>query len=210
MKKLLVGIAVVLAAAATVQGATGVLRPLGTEGCAYFNATHVIEVRGDGLTCDTANTPTVFTNVVTAPCSVEFRGFLLDQQFDSVTVTNHMACIVRFGTTGATNKWISGVEVAADRTPTVTASFGTDYTGTSALTLPMLTFTNWSETTNVFAVVSNGTATVTLASPLLNEQSSDVSTVLTIGSPGASRKLSEFDTGRLRVFLRILQPGSGN
>jgi hypothetical protein len=53
-----------------------------------------------------------------------------------------------------------------------------------------------------------GTSTVTVGSPLVQEQTANVAIVTTFGSPGVSRSLSELESGRVRLFLKIWTPGN--
>lgn len=211
MKKLTLALAATLILLAGANAiASGKLRALSWQEASRYGATHCIEVDHADLDYQTTDaTAAVFTNTVVAPYSLEFRGYLLDQAFDSDRVTNHFTCAVSVGTSSSSTKWINGLQVAYDYTPTVYASLGTDYTGTTALTSTPTIRTIEMKGTNVTAnVMTNLTVatsgTVTMATPLLSAQTADLTTWVTVGSPGSGRDLAEFTRGKFRVFFRIL------
>jgi hypothetical protein len=53
-----------------------------------------------------------------------------------------------------------------------------------------------------------GTSTVTVGSPLVQEQTANVSIVTTFGTAGENRNHAEFESGRVRLFLKIWTPGN--
>lgn len=170
------------------------LRRLPWQTAAQYGATHVIEVDYTDLIGYTAtNTTVILTNVVNAPCSVEFRGMVLDKAFDSTSKTNALSMTMSAGIVGTLTKWINGKQVAYDGTEIVN-SFGTDYTVATATTTT-------GPATN--ALVSTSTSTVT--SPRLNEQASDVSLTVSFGPCLANFGHSILGSGRVRLFYRILQ-----
>lgn len=201
--RMMLGVVVMLAVGAS---AAPVLRPLPWQMGVKYGATHVLEFTHDDLTVTNVNTAMVFTNTVGAPTSVEFAGMLLDTAFDSVTVTNAFTMSLSCGAGAATTGWLNGKEVAADGTE-IRTSFGADYSATVALTLVTnLVVAGTSTSTTYFVTGATGTSTV--SSPLVNEQTANVSIVTTFGSPGVARALSEFESGRVRLFLRIWTPGN--
>lgn len=199
--------------------AAPVLRPLPWQMGVKYGATHVLEFTHEDLTQTATNTAMVFTNTVGAPASVEFAGMLLDTAFDSVTVTNAFTMSLSCGAGAATTGWLNSKEVAADGTE-VRTSFGADYSGTATVTLTATTnkvvstviATNGVEgvaTSTVYFVSGvTGTSTVTVGSPLVQEQTANVAIATTFGSPGVSRSLSELESGRVRLFLKIWTPGN--
>ena len=56
-------------------------------------------------------------------------------------------------------------------------------------------------------VVDGATGTSALASPLLNEQSSDVSIITTFGTAGDDRNHAELESGKVRLFFKVLNLG---
>ena len=186
--------------------AAPVLRPLPWQMGVKYGATHVLEFTHEDLTQTATNTAMVFTNTVGAPASVEFAGMLLDTAFDSVTVTNAFTMSLSCGAGAATTGWLNGKEVAADGTE-VRTSFGADYSATVALTL----VTNQvviADGTSTTYFVTGATGTSTVGSPLVNEQTANVAIVTTFGTAGANRNHAEFESGRVRLFLKIWTPGN--
>jgi hypothetical protein len=189
----LITMVLVAASVATMASAAPRLVPLTLEESARYGATHCITVNAADMVAVTA-TNTAWTNTVavTAPCSVKFVAYLLNQPFNdpqdvttnyTKTTTNSIA--VSCGDTNNTTRWISALQVAYDQTPTVTASYGTDYT--------------------VAVGATNAAATVT--SPIMNAQTSDVQLVVTFGAPGAGASLGNLTRGQARFFFKIIGTG---
>ena len=184
----------------------GQLKALDSLTAARWGATHYLEVQAGDLTLTNKdNTAMIFTNTVTAPFSLEFCGYVLDQAFDSAT-TNPGAYGITFslGPSTDTTKWLSSLQIASDATPTVYASFGTDYTAvgsTAVVTRCDIISSNGA----TFNIVSNVTvaATVTPTSPRLNAQTADVALLATV-TPTGSNALSSLKFGKLRCFFRII------
>lgn len=188
MKKFLVMGMVLMAAMAAL--AAPELRRLPWQTAAQYGATHVIEVDYTDLTGYTAtNTTVIFTNVVNAPCAIEFRGMVLDKAFDSTSNTNALSMTMSAGIVGTLTKWINAKQVAYDGTE-IRFSLGGDYTVATATIGPA---------TN--ALVSTSTVT----SPLLNEQASDVSLTVSFGKCLDGFGHDILGSGRVRLFYRILQ-----
>jgi len=208
-------LAAVMLLACAAQAAPA-LRQLPWQMGVKYGATHVLEFTHEDLTTATTNTTMVFTNTVAAPASVQFAGMLLDKAFDSVTVTNAFTMTVSCGPSDDTTKWLNAKEAAADGTE-IRTSFGTDYSATTALTLTTVSLTNLlvgaaaadASVTNVTdaALVTGASGTVTVASPIVNEQTANVAIVTTFGTAGADRNHAEFESGRLRLFFRVWTPG---
>lgn len=202
-------LATVLLACATYAG--GTIKPASLQEMARYGATHVLEYTHDDLTQTATNTATIVTNTVAAPFSLEFRGFILDTAFDSRVVTNAHSMTVSFGPSTATTKWLNAIQIASDGTPTVKSTFGTDYTAAPTLTsTPTIARMSVVGSNETYSVVSNvtvaTTGTVAMTSPLLSAQTSDVKLLLTLSEPGADRSPADFDSGKFRIFLRILGP----
>lgn len=173
------------------------LQPLPEGDMARYGATHVIEVVPADMTGVIAsNTAWAVTNLVTAPCSLKFAGMVLLQTFQDtksydtnnvMKTTNSIA--LSCGTTDSTTKWINGVQVAQDQTPTVYGSFGTDY--------------------SVTCYATNGAAG-TVTSPIMDSQTTNFNLVVTMGAPGAGASLSKLRRGRALLLFRIIGKGSGS
>jgi hypothetical protein len=176
---------VVMAAGDGMTVRTGAkLKALDSLQAARWGATHYIELTAADLTLTNAdNTAMIFTNTVTAPFSMDFRGYVLDRAFDSAT-TNPGPYGITFslGTSSASTKWLSSVQVASDATPTVYGSWGTDY--------------------SVVCYATNGAAGA-VTSPRLNDQSSNVSLLATI-TPTTTNALSSLAVGKLRCYFSLL------
>lgn len=215
MKKLIAGLMVLAVGTALAAPA---LRQLPWQTAVQYGATHVLEVDYTDLTGYTAtNTTVAFTNTVNAPCAVEFRAMVLDRAFDSTSYTNALSMLCNAGYTSDPDKWVDDKEVAADGTE-IRYTFGTDYAGTVAIvSTPTLTLSSITPTNLVVgeevvsaALVTNVTATVastgmiTTATPLLNEQTNDVSLVTSFGPPVANKGHDILTSGRVRLFFRIL------
>lgn len=192
MKKLMMAMmAMVVMAAGVCQAAGGgmavkgggKLKPCAVAEMARYGASHVMELNAEDMVLTNAdNTAVIWTNTVTAPCSVKFCGYVLDKAFDSAT-TNPGPYGITFslGTSTTSTKWINAVQVAADATPTVYGSWGTDYT--------------------VSCMASGQAAVVT--SPLLNAQTSDV-TLLAKITPTTTNALSSLTVGKLRAYFAVV------
>jgi hypothetical protein len=190
MKKLIAGLMVLAVGTALAAPA---LRQLPWQTAVQYGATHVLEVDYTDLTGYTAtNTTVAFTNTVNAPCSVEFRAMVLDQAFDSTSYTNALSMLCNAGYTTDDDLWLDDKQVAADGTE-IRNSFGGDYTVATVTT-------TIGPDTNL--LVSASTSTV--ATPLLNEQASDVSLVTSFGPPVANKGHDILTSGRVRLFFRIL------
>ena len=182
------------------------LRQLTWQEGGKYGATHALEFTAADLAGYTAtNTAIVFTNTVVAPYALEFRGYVLDLAFDSSTVTNPFSMTVSCGDGNSATKWMNAVQVAYDATPTVKASLGTDYTATSALTLATNVVATVGGTSTTY-FVTGATAAVTVASPIVNNQTANGTVLLTLSEPGADRVPSTLDRGKGRIFFRLLGP----
>jgi len=172
------------------------LQPLPVEQQARFGATHCIELAAADLAGVTySNIAWAVTNTVTKPCAVRFVAYLLDQPFNNtkaydtngvMTTTNSIT--LSCGDGNSATKWISGLQVAADQTPTVVGSFGTDYTAT------------------ITGLATNVTG-ITVTSPTLNAQTSDVKLILTLTPSGSEAQLGSLTRGKARFFFRIIGAG---
>lgn len=192
MKKLMMAaVAVVMVAAGVCQAAGdpmmvkggGKLKPCGVTEMARYGATHVLELNAEDMVLTNAdNTAVIWTNTVTAPCSVKFAGYVLDKAFDSAT-TNPGPYGITFslGTSTTSTKWLSAVQVANDSTPTVYGSWGTDYSA---------------------SCMASGQAAV-VTSPWLNNQTSDVTILATI-TPTSTNALSSLVVGKLRAYFAVI------
>ncbi|MEI8345752.1 MAG: hypothetical protein WCG06_06745, partial [Candidatus Omnitrophota bacterium] len=175
-----------------------------------WGATHVLELTAADLTLTNKdNTAMIFTNTVTAPFSMKFAGYVLDQAFDSST-TNPGAYGITFslGPSTAATKWMSAVQIASDATPTIYGSFGTDYSVSAVGSTAVVTRCNIVDTNGVtFNVVSNvtvaSTVTPTTTSPILNAQTGDVA-ILAPVTPTPTNALSSLYSGRIRCYFRII------
>jgi len=207
MKKFL-AIVMVMAAVGVVCAAP-VVRQLPWQQGVKYGATHVLEFTHEDLTQTATNTVMVFTNTVTAPASVKFAGMLLDVPFDSVTTTNAFTMSLSCGAGAATTGWLNAKEVAADGTE-IRTSFGGDYSGTATVTLAATTnlvVVGDATSTVYFVTGVAGTSAVTVSSPIVNEQTSNVAIVTTFGTAGVNRNHAEFESGRVRLFFKIWTPG---
>lgn len=189
MKKLISLIVAAVALGSVCARASTSITTLTNEERARYGATHVINVDFSDLASCTASNQTIsFTNKVTAPCSIAFAGYQLDQAFGAVqTATNivgltNFNMTVTFGDTNTAARWISALQVAYASTPTVYGSFGTGY------------------------AVSGGSNTLaTLTRPIMNEQTVSAQLVATIAQSGANTlPMSNLTYGHLRIFLRIM------
>jgi len=108
--------------------AGGSLVPATLQEMAKYNATHVLQWEAEDLTGTTTNATLTFTNTVTGPVALKFEGYLLDKGFDCTLVTNPANITVTVGTTSDTDRWINGLQIATDQTPTTWASFGSEVT----------------------------------------------------------------------------------
>ena len=192
MKKLLsvFAVAILVAGFAMQASAAPELRALPWQSAIKYGATHVLEIDHADLEAYTAtNTTVIFTNTVNAPCAVEFRGMVLDTAFDSTVQTNALSMLLNAGYSSDADKWIDDKQVAGDGTE-IKFSFGGDYTVATATTGPA---------TN--ALVSASTVT----SPLLNEQSADVTLLTSFGKCLDNYGHDILTSGRVRLFFRILQ-----
>ena len=132
--------ATIVAACLQFAVAAARLQPLPLEAMARYGATHVIEINAADMAAVIAsNTAWAVTNTVSQPCSVKFVAYLLDQPFNNTKAydTNNVATTTNSitlscGDGNSSTKWISAVQAAFDQTPTITASFGTDYTAAIA------------------------------------------------------------------------------
>ena len=170
-----------------------------------YDATHMLEFTYNDLTQTATNTAMVFTNTIAAPASVKFQGMLLDVAFDSATTTNAFSMTLSCGAGSSSTKWLNAKQVAADGTE-VETSWGTDYTATVALTLVTNLVVAGEGTSEVYFVTGT-TGTSALASPLLNEQSSDISIITTFGTAGDDRNHAELESGKVRLFFKVLNLG---
>jgi hypothetical protein len=181
MKKYLVGILLTMFAVSAM--AAPELRALPWQTAVRVGASHCIEFSYKDLTSTATNTAVGYTNTVTAPASVEFVGMVLDPAFDSTSVTNELSMTMSCGVSGATTKWLSAKQVCSDGTE-IKTSFGTDYTATTA--------TNF---------------VTTIASPLVNEQTSDIAIVTTFNALGGTLySHSQLGSGKVRLFFRVFTP----
>jgi hypothetical protein len=187
--------------------------PATIQEMAKYGATHVLEWDHEDLTSTSTNDTHTFTNTFTGPVSVKFEGYILDTPFDSSTVTNPTALTVSVGDTSSATKWISALQVAYDQTPTYYSSFGTDYSGTAAMTYTVATnafITSIVDaTTNTEYAITEITgigAAITITSPWINAQTGDVSVVTTIAMTGETVKMSDLNSGLIRLFFRALGP----
>jgi len=206
MKRFLAGLMVVMAVTAA-WGAPQ-LRKLPWQEAVGAGATHSIEFTYADLTGTATNTATTFYHVVPAGSCIEFRGMVLNMAFDSSTVTNPFSMTVSCGITNAVTKWVNAKQVAYDGTE-ILSSLGTDYTSTTTLTSTPTLYSVELKGTNVTATVVTNmvvatTGTVTMTSPLLNEQASAVTLATQFSEPGANRRPVDFDRGKLTVYYRIL------
>lgn len=213
MKRTNIGMMVLtaLVALAMTAQAAPKLRQLTWQEGGKYGATHALEFTAADLADYTAtNTAIAFTNTVVAPYALEFRGYVLDLAFDSSTVTNPFSMTLSCGDTNSTTKWLSAVQVAYDATPTVKASFGTDYSGTASVTLTATTnlvvITGVGTSSTYFVSGVSGSSAVTVASPYMNDQTANGALVLSVSAPGADRVPNTLDRGKARVFFRLLGP----
>lgn len=171
-------------------GAAPELRALPWQSAIKYGATHVLDIGHADLKAYTAtNTTVIFTNTVDAPCAVEFRGMVLDTAFDSTVQTNALSMLLNVGYSSDADKWIDDKQVAGDGTE-IKFSFGSDYTVATATT---------GATTDALVSVS------TVTSPLLNEQSADVTLLTSFGKCLDDYGQNILTSGRVRLFFRILQ-----
>jgi hypothetical protein len=63
-----------------------------------------------------------------------------------------------------------------------------------------------STSTVYFVSMASGTSTVTLASPLVQEQTANVAIVTTFGTAGDNRSHSQLEKGKVRLFFRVWTP----
>ncbi len=192
MKKLMLAMmAMVVAAGVCLAGGDGMtvkgggkLKPCSVTEMARYGASHVMELNAEDMVrTNTDNTAVIWTNTVTAPCSIKFCGYVLDRAFDSATTNpGPYGLTFSLGTSASSTKWINAVQVAADATPTVYGSWGTDY--------------------SVICYATNGTAGA-VTSPRLNDQSSSVTLLATI-TPTGTNALSSLTVGKLRAYFAVL------
>jgi len=180
---------------AAVASAATRLMPTTIEEMARYGATHVITVTAADLAASTNVAGGIaFTNTVADPCSVKFMAYVLDKQFQDnktwttngvATTTNSITLFCGDG--NSSNKWINAVQAAYDQTPTITGSFGTDY--------------------SVTCYATNGAAG-TVTSPILNAQTSDVTLLVTVASEAkGTNSLSNMTRGQAKFYFKII--GSG-
>jgi len=203
MKKYLVGILLTMFAVSAM--AAPELRALPWQTAVRVGASHCIEFSYKDLTSTATNTAVEYTNTVTAPASVEFVGMVLDPAFDSTSVTNALSMTMSCGVSGATTKWLSAKQVCSDVTE-IKTSFGGDYTATTALTLTTNLVVAGTSTSTVY-FVTGASGTVTIASPLVQEQTSDIAIVTTFNALGGTLySHSQLGSGKVRLFFRVLTP----
>jgi len=216
MKKYLVGILLTMFAVSAM--AAPELRALPWQTAVRVGASHCIEFSYKDLTETATNTVMVFTNTITAPASVEFIGMVMDPAFDSKSVTNALSMTMSCGISGATTKWLSAKQVCYDGTE-IKTSFGTKYSGTATVALT-LTTNRVSSTTYTHGVAegvatstvyfvsgATGASTVTIASPLVQEQTSDIAIVTTFNELGGTLySHSQLASGKVRLFFRVFTP----
>lgn len=159
------------------------LRPLGVEQMARYGATHELTVTAADLTESTDNVAQTNTVALAGPCAYEYVGFQLERAFDSVANTNLGS--IAFTATMGTVLLVTNVQVAADTRHQFSFVRPNDMTMTGQ------------DATNTIA------ATWGYSGVLTNGQSTTFTTIM--GAPGAPMNLDEFDTGQLRLFLRILR-----
>jgi hypothetical protein len=216
MKKYLVGILLTMFAVSAM--AAPELRALPWQTAVRVGASHCIEFSYKDLTSTATNTAVEYTNTVTAPASVEFVGMVLDPAFDSTSVTNALSMTMSCGVSGATTKWLSAKQVCSDGTE-IKTSFGTTYSGTATVALTLTTnlvastviATNGVEgvatSTVYFVSGATGASTVTIASPLVQEQTSDIAIVTTFNALGGTLySHSQLGSGKVRLFFRVFTP----
>lgn len=200
-------VGVVATLLALYASAAPVLRPLPWQTAIRVGASHCLEFTYKDLTETATNTAMVFTNTVTAPASVEFIGMVLDPAFDSESVTNDLSMTVSCGISGATTKWLSARQVAYDGTE-IKTSFGTKYSGTATVALTLVTnrvvIANGTSTT-YFVTGATGASTVTIASPLVQEQTANIAIVTTFNTLG-DYSHSQLAQGKIRLFFRVFTP----
>jgi hypothetical protein len=201
MKKYLVGILLTMFAVSAM--AAPELRALPWQTAVRVGASHCIEFSYKDLTSTATNTAVEYTNTVTAPASVEFVGMVLDPAFESTSVTNALSMTMSCGVSGATTKWLSAKQVCSDGTE-IKTSFGGDYTATTALTLTTNLVVVGESTSTVY-FVTGASGTVTVASPLVQEQTSNIAIVTTFGSMG-DYSHSQLAKGKVRLFFRVFTP----
>ncbi len=203
MKKYFVGILLTMFAVSAM--AAPELRALPWQTAVRVGASHCIEFSYKDLTSTATNTAVEYTNTVTAPASVEFVGMVLDPAFDSTSVTNALSMTMSCGVSGATTKWLSAKQVCSDGTE-IKTSFGGDYTATTALTLTTNLVVAGTSTSTVY-FVTGASGTVTVASPLVNEQTSDIAIVTTFNALGGTLySHSQLGSGKVRLFFRVFTP----
>lgn len=221
----------------TCLGAGASALPATVQEAAKYGCTHVMDWGHGNLVGTSTNATIAFTNTFTGPVSVRFEGLILDTPFDSRSVTNPLVGLaVSVGTTSSTTKWLNGLEIAYDATPTTYSSFGTDYSVsivstpyltntaviTSTPTLQTVTPTNLVAGEEVFSailvtnltVASEGTVSIagavssvgTVTSPWVNAQTGNVSIVTTFAMTGPTMTHTALDAGRLRTFWKVLGP----
>jgi hypothetical protein len=203
MKKYLVGILLTMFAVSAM--AAPELRALPWQTAVRVGASHCIEFSYKDLTSTATNTAVEYTNTVTAPASVEFVGMVLDPAFDSTSVTNALSMTMSCGVSGATTKWLSAKQVCSDGTE-IKTSFGGDYTATTALTLTTNLVVVGTSTSTVY-FVTGASGAVTVASPLVQEQTSDIAIVTTFNELGGTLySHSQLGSGKVRLFFRVFTP----
>ena len=200
-------VGVVATLLALYASAAPVLRPLPWQTAIRVGASHCLEFTYKDLTETATNTAMVFTNTVTAPASVEFIGMVLDPAFDSKSVTNDLSMTVSCGISGATTKWLSARQVAYDGTE-IKTSFGTKYSGTATVALTLVTnrvVVAGGTSTTYFVTGATGASTVTIASPLVQEQTANIAIVTTFNTLG-DYSHSQLAQGKIRLFFRVFTP----
>jgi len=200
-------VGVVATLLALYASAAPVLRPLPWQTAIRVGASHCLEFTYKNLTETATNTAMVFTNTVTAPASVEFIGMVLDPAFDSKSVTNDLSMTVSCGISGATTKWLSARQVAYDGTE-IKTSFGTKYSGTATVALTLVTnrvVVAGGTSTTYFVTGATGASTVTIASPLVQEQTANIAIVTTFNTLG-DYSHSQLAQGKIRLFFRVFTP----
>ena len=196
--KTMILVALVAMFVGTVNAAPN-FNPCSTEESARFGASHVIVVDASDLAASagaSTNVLVTFTNTVTAPVSLRFKCYVLERAFDSAPAvytnkanTNDFKVSIGTYTNGAvatsTNKWIDGLQVAQDQTPTVYGSYG------AALTV---------------TVAATGSATTVTSPNWMDAQTSDVPILITF-QPNATTATNVFGNlvkGRVRVYFEAV------
>lgn len=178
--------------------------PLFTDEAAGWDANLMVRIDHTDLTETTTNTAQSITNLVpiAAGSSLQLVAMVLEQDFDTGNTNYTGSTLLEVGDGSDADFFLTSTELASDGTE-VDLKLGRLAGGSVALSFQTASVTNWTSVTNVYTVVTNGTATFT-ASSLGAAAYTSANDVKFKFTPNAEESLSALTSGAVRIYFRRL------